>query len=314
MDRISLAVPDSEQPAGEVVLGGRDEPPPFRILQPVHQRIQIVAASPHSGAAYPDEFVASSRLDRLTLRKSEDSFIDEIFSEAPRLGAPLLCALFPRAFIDPNREPYELDPSMFEDELPEFVNRRSPRVAVGLGTIARVVGSGEDIYSRKLRFAEAERRIERFYRPYHAALAHLLEETRGAFGCYLLLDCHSMPSGSTGHTGQRGGDRDRRRIDIVLGDCHGTTCHPLVTETAEAVLRGQGYAVARNVPYAGGFVTASYGKPGTGCHGLQIEINRALYMDERTMERRPFLAQMRRDMAVLMERLGALDREHLAAQ
>ena len=147
---------------------------------------------------------------------------------------------------------------MFEDALPAFVNTRSPRVRVGLGTIARVVATGEDIYAGKLRFAEAMARIDRLYRPYHRALRQLVTATRERFGCYLLIDCHSMPSGAA--PGERGVRRSR--TDIVLGDCHGAACHPLITETAHRTLAAKGYAVARNTPYAGGFTTAHYGKPG----------------------------------------------------
>ena len=143
---------------------------PVDVRLPAEQTMPVVFASPHSGAAYPPEFLAASRLDAFALRKSEDSFVDEIFAAAPALGAPLLRALFPRAYIDPNREPFELDPAMFEDELPAYANTASPRVAAGLGTIARVVASGEEIYGGKLNFAEATARLERCYRPYHDAL------------------------------------------------------------------------------------------------------------------------------------------------
>ena len=280
---------------------------PFEVLSPIDQTIPLVFSSPHSGADYSAEFIASSRLDPLALRRSEDSFVDEIFAAVTDLGAPLLRAHFPRAFLDPNREPYELDPQMFEDELPRFVNSRSPRVQVGLGTIARIVASGEDIYSRKLRFEEATARIDGLYRPYHDALEGLIEATRRRFGCYLLIDCHSMPS----IQGQR--ERGRKmRTDIVLGDCHGTACDPVVTETAQKILSDKGYVVARNAPYAGGFTTAHYGKPYRGGHGLQIEINRSLYMDERTMGRKPYLRQLAADMVDLTKALAGIDLAQLS--
>jgi len=284
--------------------------PPVEVLAPAIQRLPLVFASPHSGSDYPAEFLALSRLDPLTLRRSEDSFVDEIFGEgAAALGAPLLRARFPRAYLDPNREPFELDPAMFEDELPAFVNTRSPRVRVGLGTIARLVATGEDIYARKLRFAEAMARIDRLYRPYHRTLHQLLSQTRERFGSYLLIDCHSMPSG-VGH-GERSSRRGR--TDIVLGDCHGTACHPLIMETAHRHLTAKGYAVARNTPYAGGFTTAHYGKPGTGGHCLQIEICRALYMNERNFERKDFMAQLAADMRELAAGLAAIDFAVIAA-
>jgi N-formylglutamate amidohydrolase len=278
--------------------------PPFEVLAPREQRIPLVLASPHSGVDYPSDLIAASRLDPLTLRRSEDSFVDEIFGEGPRLGAPLLRARFARAYLDANREAWELDPAMFEDALPDYVNHGSPRVKAGLGTIARIVASGEDIYAKKLRFADAVGRIERLYKPYHRALAQLLEGTRRRFGCYLLLDCHSMPSAA---------ERGRGRVDIVLGDCHGISCAPKIIETAQRFLTGRGYAVVRNAPYAGGFTTCHYGKPGEHGHALQIELNRGLYMDERVIERKPHLRRVTADMTALIVALAELDLEALAA-
>jgi len=277
--------------------------PTLEIEAADRQTSPLVLASPHSGTHYPADLLAASRLDPLSLRRSEDSYVDEIFGAAPGLGAPLLKAHFARAYLDPNREPFELDPSMFEDTLPDFVNRHSPRVRVGLGTIARVVASGEEIYARKLRFAEAAQRIERLYRPYHRALAQLVEATRNRFGFYLLLDCHSMPSTTLPPRSGLG----RGRVDIVLGDCHGTSCDPIVADTAQRVLVDKGYAVVRNAPYAGGFTTTHYGKPGEGGHCLQIEIGRGLYMDERSYERKAFFTQLARDMRDLTIALAGID-------
>ena len=277
--------------------------PMLEILAADRQTSPLVLASPHSGTHYPADLLAASRLDPLSLRRSEDSYVDEIFGAAPGFGAPLLKACFARAYLDPNREPFELDPAMFEDALPDFVNRHSPRVRVGLGTIARVVASGEEIYARKLRFAEAAQRIERLYRPYHRALAQLVEAARNRFGFYVLLDCHSMPSTTLPPRAGLG----RGRVDIVLGDCHGTSCDPLVADTAQRVLADKGYAVVRNAPYAGGFTTTHYGKPGEGGHCLQIEIGRGLYMDERNYERKAFFAQLARDMRDLTGALAGLD-------
>ncbi len=283
--------------------------PPIEVAAPPVQTRALVCASPHSGTRYPPEFLAASRLDPLTLRRSEDSFVNEIFDGALELGAPLLSAHFPRAYLDPNREPFELDPQMFEDALPPYVNSRSPRVQVGLGTIARVVATGEEIYARKLRFADAVSRIERLYRPYHRALRQLLATTCEHFGGYLLIDCHSMPS--TAGPGER--DFKRTGIDMVLGDCHGTSCHPLFMERAQRVLAAKGYRVARNTPYAGGFTTSHYGTPATGRHCLQIEISRALYMDERSIDRKPALQQLAQDMRDLLAELAELEPRHLAA-
>ena len=270
--------------------------------EPAVRRLPLVLASPHSGSEYPADFVAASRLDPLALRQSEDSFVDELFAAAAQLGAPLLAARFPRAYLDVNREAYELDPTMFSDALPRYVNAGSPRVRIGLGTIARIVASGENIYTGKLRFADAERRIECLYHPYHHLLGRLVQETAGAFGGYLLVDCHSMPSSSG--CGQEG-------ADIVLGDCYGAACAPRILEAANRFLVNRGFKVAINAPYAGGFTTGFYGRPSTHCHALQIEINRALYMDERSYCRRPGFARLVEHLADLIEQLGQITQDCL---
>lgn len=272
----------------------------FDLRLPARQTLPYVFASPHSGVDYPDSFLAASRLDRLTLRRSEDSFVDELFATAPDCGAPLLRALFPRSYVDPNREPFELDPAMFEDELPPYVNAASPRVAAGLGTLARVVANGQEIYGAKLRFAEARARIESCWRPYHDALSTLLRATRRQFGHCVLIDCHSMPS--VGSPMER--DAGRERVDFVLGDCFASSCAPHVIDRVERLILAMGYSVARNIPYSGGFVTQHYGRPGDGIHALQIEVNRGLYMDERMIERTAGFARLRHDMGALIRELG----------
>jgi N-formylglutamate amidohydrolase len=277
------------------------------LQRPVARSLPLVLASPHSGTEYPADFLAASRLDPVALRRSEDSFVDELFGAGPRLGAPLLSARFPRAYVDVNREAYELDPSMFADALPKFVNAGSPRVRMGLGTIARIVASGEEIYAKKLRFAEAQRRIERLYRPYHRALRGLVEETEALFGGCLLIDCHSMPSG-TDSACERGG------ADIVLGDCHGVSCAPRFVEAARRLLAERGFAVAINSPYAGGFTTGHYGHPSVRRHALQIEVNRGLYMNERDYQRKPNFTRLVQDLAELVDRLGRVARECLGGQ
>ena len=272
---------------------------------PPQRALPLIVASPHSGADYPDDLLAASRLDPLTLRRSEDSFVDDLFAAAPGLGAPLLAAQFPRAYLDVNREAWELDPAMFADALPGFVNMRSPRVRMGLGTIARVVASGEEIYADKLPFAEAQRRIDALYHPYHLALRRLVEETEAQFGGYLLIDCHSMPSAAGGGDGPDG-------ADIVLGDCHGSSCHHRIVEAARRFLAERGFSVALNAPYAGGFTTGHYGDPQRGRHALQIEINRALYMEERSYRRRSAFARLCGEMEALIGRLGAVMQDSLA--
>jgi len=262
----------------------------------------IVFASPHSGDVYPQVFLAAARIDALSLRSSEDAFIDELFAAAPRLGLPLLRARFPRAYVDVNRGPWELDPQMFEDRLPGYVDRVSPRAAAGLGTIARIVANGAEIYAGKLRFAEVRHRIERLYMPYHARLDALLDAAHAAWSRCLLVDCHSMPSlaGLAAAPGPQ--------MDFVLGDRHGRSCDPDLVALVESVLVDLGYRVARNAPYAGGYTTARHGRPDDRRHALQIEINRALYMDERRLARHahfPVLAEhLSRLITALRDAMG----------
>jgi N-formylglutamate amidohydrolase len=271
----------------------------FTIERPVEQSAPVVFASPHSGTDYTPAFKAASRLDAKTLRKSEDSFVDEIFADAPQMGAPLIKALFPRAYVDPNREPFELDADMFRDPLPSYVNSHSPRIAAGLGTIARVVASGEEIYRDKLSFDEVSGRIDRLYRPYHKALQDLLDETHNAFGWCLLVDCHSMPSVG----GPMDQDPGMPRVDFVLGNCFGASCDTAITKHVEKVLTGAGYTVTRNIPYSGGYTTIHYGRPNTGIHAIQIEINRSLYMDEHNFSRRQGFDALTRCMRGLADSL-----------
>jgi len=283
-------------------LAGHDAPGPFQLTRPAVQRAPLVFASPHSGRHYPEPFLADSRLDAQAVRRSEDCFVDELFAAAPALGAPLLAANFPRAYCDANREPWELDPAMFDEPLPAWVNSASPRVGAGLGTIARVVASGEPIYRRRLSFHEAEERVRCCWQPYHAALAGLIAETKQTFGCCLLLDCHSMPA----HPGQ-----PQNAPDMVLGDAHGTACAPRAVRRVEEQLWSMGYRVRRNDPYAGGYVTRHYGRPREAVHVLQIETARALYMDEARIERLPGMAKLQRDFATLISALMEVDWDFL---
>lgn len=267
---------------------------PFCLIRPDLRTAPLVFASPHSGRDYPAEFVAAARLDAIGLRRSEDSFVDELFEAAPAHGAPLLAANFPRAFCDPNREAWELDPAMFEDKLPTWVNTSSARVGAGLGTIARVVALGESIYRDKLPFSEAERRIRDYWQPYHDCLTALVDETRTLFGASLLIDCHSMPAYGSTPSGASGG------VDFVLGDVFGTTCAPGVTRRVEQILTDLGYVVRRNDPYAGGFVTRHYGRPREAMHALQIEIARGLYMNEARIERASGFSAVQADLTRLV--------------
>jgi len=238
----------------------------------------LVFASPHSGRLYPDDMMAAAALDAQSIRRSEDAFVDDLIADAPRLGVATITACYARAYIDLNREAFELDPQMFADELPEFARARTARVAAGLGAIARVVSEGQEIYARKLTFAEARGRIEGAHRPYHETLAELIAEARAAHGFAILVDWHSMPAAAA-----RSGGRDRA-CDIVLGDRFGAACAGVLPARVERELEGLGYRVARNTPYAGGYTTEHYGRPSRRVHALQIEINRALYLDEATLK------------------------------
>ncbi len=284
--------------------------PPLLIVEPTVGASAMVVSSPHSGSTYPARFLASSRLTPFALRRSEDAHVDTLFAGCAQHGAPMLKALFPRAYLDVNREPYELDPRMFDGRLPSYVNARSIRVAAGLGTIARVVGEAQEIYAEKLPVEEALIRIETLYRPYHRALRELVTRAHAQHGDALLVDCHSMPS-TTGPDGTATID-DLRRPDVVIGDRFGTSCDVRYVECVEDSLRRRGYKVQRNKPYAGGYITEYFGSISRSCDALQIEVNRGLYMDERTLERRPRFTTMAQDMADALGELGNLLSEDLA--
>src|ERR1700674_3935152 len=210
--------------------------PPFEAVEPAQCRGPVLFNSPHSGRVYPPAFLLTSRLDLATLRRSEDSFVGELIEGVVARGHPVVRAHFPRCYVDVNREPYELDPRMFEGRLPSFANTRSMRVAGGLGTVARVVGDAQEIYDQRIPVADALRRIEGLYKPYHRALRRLVTRVHREFGAAVLVDCHSMPSAA--------GPKDERpRADIVIGRRYGTSCVPVVAETIEATMRGFGYAV-----------------------------------------------------------------------
>jgi len=249
--------------------------PAFETIRPRRLVAPLVFNSPHSGRVYPERFLAMTRLDHLSIRQSEDAWVDELFARAPHLGAPMIRAHFPRAYLDVNREPWELDPTMFVEPLSDRFNTTSPRVAAGLGTLARVVAENKPIYRDRLTLDDARMRIEGIYHPYHAALQRLLGEAINAFGVALLIDCHSMPRIMRSN--------DKAAPDIVLGDRYGTTCAPALIDLAETVFASDGLRVARNRPYAGGFATRTYGRPQHGVHALQIEISRHLYMNEVTL-------------------------------
>lgn len=276
--------------------------PALEIKRPLRQTSPVVYSSPHSGRIYPEPFKQTSMLSPVALRRSEDAFIDELYSTAPDAGSPLLLARFPRAYVDPNREQWEIDPNMFNGKIPDHVNATSPRVRAGLGTIARVVTDGANIYKDKIDFSDAKLRIEKCYVPFHQSLAGLLEATIEKFGAYLLIDCHSMPSVG----GPMDKDSGHERVDMVLGDANGTSCSNAVSNLARETLESFGYKVVMNKPYAGGFTTRNYGKPYANRHALQIEVNRALYMDEDAVSHNPGFDKLTQNITKLITKLSAI--------
>jgi len=263
--------------------------PPFKLELPATGPSAVLFNSPHSGAHYPQALLETSRLDPLALRRSEDVDVDLLFNGVVDKGGSLMRVEFPRAYVDVNREPYELDPKMFGGRLPPFANTRSLRVASGLGTIPRTVGEGHEIYRTLPTIDEALERIETLYKPYHRALARALLTAKRCHGLAVLVDCHSMPSAAVA----RG---DHFPCDIVIGDRFGTSADPTIPDCIEASLRDMGYSVTRNRPYAGGFITEHYGNPHSGIHAVQIEINRGLYLDERRIERLHGFEGLREDL------------------
>lgn len=273
-----------------------DSVAPVRVRQPDRQTVPVICTSPHSGCLYSPEFLAQVAPPLQELRRAEDMYVNDLFARVPEIGIPLLEATFPRSFLDVNREPYELDPAMFEGRLPRHANPTSPRVIAGLGTIPRLSGTGAPLYRQKLPHSEIDRRVEGFYRPYHQALTRLIAQTQERFGLCFVLDCHSMPSGLLPH-------RSKTRIvpgaDFVLGDHFGASCDRRFPLQAEFFLKQLGYKVTRNSPYAGGFTTQHYGRPDRNVHVLQLEINRLLYMDESSYQQRPLFERLSSQLIAL---------------
>ncbi|MEM9733172.1 MAG: N-formylglutamate amidohydrolase [Pseudomonadota bacterium] len=273
--------------------------PPFMVEAPAEQRVPFVFNSPHSGRHYPASLLKNARLDTVQIRRSEDVMVDRLFSAMPRLGAPLLKACFPRAWLDVNREPYELDPRLFSERLPAHANTHSMRVLGGLGTIPRLVAENMPIYDQSPSLDEGLARVERIYRPYHENLRSLLSKTLMQFGYGVLVDCHSMPS-------QGGRSERHNRPDIIIGDRYGTSCHGDISRALLDQFTALGYSVARNKPYAGGFITEHYGRPLKGLHAVQIEINRALYMREDTLTLREGFNALQQDIETVMSHVMSL--------
>ncbi len=280
--------------------GASDRPSlAFSIEEPVAVVSPAVFASPHSGRLYPKGFLESARASMLDLRRIEDAYVDRLLADVHGSGAPVICGLVARAYVDLNRAESEMDPAMFEDPSPSWFTQRSPRVEAGLGCIPRVAFNGAQIYDRRLRREEAERRLDQVYRPYHRALAALLRRAQAMFGQAWLIDCHSMPAET-----EAGG----KSPDIVVGDRFGASCAPGLADLVEQLFRSRGYSTARNSPYAGGFATLAHGQPGLGRHALQIEVRRRLYLDEAAVEPNDGFLTLRRDLGEISGEICAFAR------
>ena len=276
----------------------------FRLSQPDRQETPVIFASPHSGARYDPVFLAQSVLSPLQLRSSEDAFVDRLFADAPRHGAPLLAAEVPRAFVDLNRAPDELDPAVIEGIARAPHN---PRVSSGLGVIPRVVSGGRAIYRGKLTLTQVEARIRQFWHPYHRALREVIEATHARFGQAILIDCHSMPHEALEHHNRPG----RALPDVVLGDRFGAAAAPWVMAAVEAAFEAQGFRTARNTPFAGAFIAQSYGRPSAGRHVVQVELDRSLYMDEAQVTPLPEFTGFAARMARVVASLATIGRQDM---
>jgi N-formylglutamate amidohydrolase len=276
---------------------------PIEVRRGARLATPLIFASPHSGRVYPESLLEASALDPLAIRRSEDAFVDDLIAGAVERGVALALCRTARVYVDVNRDPWELDPAMFEEPLPAFARSQTPRVAAGLGAIAKVVAEGQEVYARKLSFAEAKARIEEVHEPYHRALAELIAEARETFGLAILIDWHSMPSAASRAQARRA----RIKPDFVLGDRHGAACGRPLTQLVQRTLEAAGYAVGLNAPYAGGFTTQSYGRPAEGVHALQVEIDRALYLDEVKVTPNKGFTRVKADLERLFDRLAHAD-------
>ena len=275
----------------------------FRLDMPQSRTTSVVFASPHSGRDYSWGFLRRSVLDEHAIRSSEDAFVDLLLEDAPSMGAPLLSALAPRAFIDVNRSSDELDPALIEGVRKVAHN---PRVASGLGVVPRVVANGRAIYRGKLPLKEAEARIRLYWRPYHDALAQLLKESLDIFDEAILIDCHSMPHEALESIVHPGG-----RPDIVLGDRFGAAAHPEIVDRVEHAFLSAGLKVVRNAPFAGAYVTQHYGRPSRAQHVVQVEIDRSLYMNEQQIRPNGNFASFRSLMRRIVGDIVAIGQKQL---
>jgi N-formylglutamate amidohydrolase len=279
-------------------------PHAYHLTRPVRPTTPVIFSSPHSGRDYDPQFLRQSVLDMRAIRSSEDAFVDQLFATAPDHGAPLLAARAPRAFIDLNRAPDELDPSVIEGIARAPHN---PRISSGLGVIPRVVAAGQSIYRGKMPLAEAEQRLRHYWHPYHDMLRQLLDDTLHQFDEAVLIDCHSMPHEAIEAHGRAG----RPLPEVVLGDRFGAAASADVMDLVEAAFSGAGLRVVRNAPFAGAYIAQTYGRPTRNQHVVQVEIDRALYMDEATVTPRADFHQFRMVMADVVAEIAAFGKSSL---
>ena len=273
------------------------EAPAVEVLSPSNQLIPFVFSSPHSGCCYPKSFLSATQLDTHHIRQSEDAYVDYLFSEVVDKGATLIRANFPRAFLDVNREPYELDPNMFDCNLPTYINSNSKRATGGIGTIPRIVGKSQEIYNQPLDLNEVLNRIENLYQPFHTILQNTLENIHDQFGYVVLFDCHSMPTIYPDNT-------KIFRPDFILGDRFGRTCSKNLIEITEEIFRSFGYSVGRNNPFAGGYITEKYGKPDLGYYSIQIELSRDLYLNGSDITLTPNAETVKSNLAIFAKQIA----------
>lgn len=267
--------------------------PSFVRHAPTVRALPLVLDSPHSGEHYPDDF--DHVPPRAVVRQAEDTHVARLYQGAPRFGATLLEATFPRAYIDANRSLADLDPTMLADTWPDAI-ALSRKTEQGIGLVWRVARGGTPMYDRKLTAEEVKRRIERWYRPYHAALDAEMDALHDSFGAVWHINCHSMPAVGDANADDPG----RARADFVLGDRDGTTCSAEFTTVVADTVRGMGYSIAINDPYKGVEIVRKHGRPAERRHSLQIELNRRLYMDEATLEVNAHYAELEADLRRLL--------------
>lgn len=282
---------------------------PFDRIDPQNEPKPLLFTSPHSGQEYPGDFVARTNVSLQSLRSAEDAYVDQLFQGVVTHGATLLSARIARAFIDLNREPQELDPDLILGRLPSFANARSPRVSAGLGVAPRLTGDGRSIYRHRLSLSEVEARIRDYHTPFHLAIQDWMQAALARHRCAVLIDCHSMPAYFASAGSHDPGSV--HAVDIVLGERFGQSADSRLVNYVEQVLSGCGYRVARNHPYAGGYITQTYGVPRLHRHALQIEIRRSLYMNEKTLEPNSNFGTLQTDMGALA---GALAHSDLLAR